>query len=222
MSIKENLQALHKDIEKISNNWDRPARDITLVAVSKKQPEDRIDAALAAGHRVYGENRVQEARKRWEHRRPEFPDLRLHLIGPLQTNKAGDAVALFDVIESLDRPKLARKLAREMDSQDRHLPCLIQVNTGKEDQKSGVLPADFPDLLKCAREECGLTITGLMCIPPLDDPPGLHFAFLKDLADRHDLTQLSMGMSGDYEMAIAAGATFIRVGTGVFGPRPES
>lgn len=219
--ISENLNKLYEEIAKTAEEWGRAADDISLVAVSKKQPDERIDAALAGGHRVYGENRVQEAQERWEKRRAEYDDLTLHLIGPLQTNKVKDAVALFDVIEVVDRPKLARKLAKEMDRQDRHLPCFIQVNTGKEDQKSGVLPADLPGLLSLCRDE-GLDIIGLMCIPPVDDPPGLHFAYLKQLADDHGLKQLSMGMSGDYDKAIAAGATAIRVGTGVFGPRPDS
>ena len=219
--ISENLDKLHEEIAKTAEEWGRAADDISLVAVSKKQPEKRIESALAAGHRIYGENRVQEAQERWEKRRGKYDDLTLHLIGPLQTNKVKDAVALFDVIEVVDRPKLARKLAGEMEKQDRHLPCFIQVNTGKEDQKSGVLPADLPGLLSLCRDE-GLNIIGLMCIPPVDEPPGLHFAYLKQLADDHGLRELSMGMSGDYDKAIAAGATAIRVGTGVFGPRPDN
>ena len=216
--ILQNLLSIQDDISKTAAEWGRDPHEISLVAVSKKQPEDRIEAALDAGHRLFGENRVPEAQERWAERRKTYPDLRLHLIGPLQTNKVKDAVALFDVIETLDRPKLARKLADEMKEQERYLPCFIQVNTGSEDQKSGVLPADLPDLLNLCRAE-GLNIIGLMCIPPLDDPPGLHFAYLKQLAGDHGLKELSMGMSGDYEKAIAAGASLIRVGTGVFGKR---
>ena len=219
--ISDNLDRLTRDIAKTADEWGRAPESVNLVAVSKKQPEERIEAALAAGHRLFGENRVQEAQERWEKRRADYPDLTLHLIGPLQTNKVKDAVALFDVIETLDRPKLARKLAKEMANQDRRLPCFIQVNTGKEDQKSGVMPEDVPELLNIARQDCGLNIVGLMCIPPLEEPPGLHFAFLKQMADDHGLSDLSMGMSGDYDKAIAAGATYIRVGTGIFGKRPE-
>lgn len=217
--ISANLEKLSSDISKIARQWERESDDITLVAVSKKQAEDRIDAALAAGQRVFGENRVQEAQERWNERKNIYPDLKLHLIGPLQTNKVKDSIALFDVIETVDRPKLARKLAKEMKAQNRHLPCLIQVNTGQEDQKAGVMPEDFPELLRLCRAECGLNIIGLMCIPPLKDPPGLHFAYLKQLADDHGLKELSMGMSDDYDKAIAAGATYVRVGTGVFGER---
>lgn len=197
----------------------RPAGSVELVAVSKVQPDSRIDAALALGHRRFGENRVQEAQARWVHRRAAHPDLALHLIGPLQTNKAKEAVALFDVVESVDRPKLARALAEAMDKAGRRLPCLIQVNTGEEPQKAGVAPDGLADLLRVCREECGLEITGLMCIPPVDEPAGLHFALLAELAARHGLPELSMGMSGDYETAIRHGATRVRVGTALFGTR---
>lgn len=190
----------------------------TLIAVSKQQPDDRVDDAIAAGHRVFGENRVQEASLRWTARRRNHGDLRLHLIGPLQTNKAADAVALFDVIHTLDRVRLADALRTEMDRQFRALPCFIQVNTGQEDQKSGVAPADIAALLSHA-QGIGLDITGLMCIPPVDQPPGLHFALLKKLAADHGLSGLSMGMSGDFEKALALGATHIRVGSGIFGER---
>ena len=200
----------------------RKASDVTLVAVSKVQPEDRIDAALATGHRVYGENRVQEAQERWAHRREHYPDLQLHLIGPLQTNKAKDAVALFDVIESVDREKLARKLTDEMAKQDRRLPCFLQVNTGAEEQKAGVLPGD--DLIALHRlctDELKMNIQGLMCIPPVNEPPALHFALLADWAARLNLTGLSMGMSSDYELAIRMGATNVRIGSALFGEREQ-
>jgi pyridoxal phosphate enzyme (YggS family) len=191
----------------------------TLVAVSKRQPDDRIEAALAAGHRVFGENRVQEAQHRWSDRRAAFPDLRLHLIGPLQTNKAADAVALFDVIESVDRPKLARALAAEMDRQGRRLACYIQVNTGEEAQKSGIMPAEADDFIAFCQAECGLDIVGLMCIPPQDEEAAMHFALLRTMAARNGLASLSMGMSGDFEEAVAFGATSVRVGSAIFGPR---
>lgn len=189
-----------------------------IIAVSKQQPEEKIREALATGHRVFGENRVQEAQGRWGGLRGEYPDLTLHLIGPLQTNKVKDAVALFDVIQSVDREKLARALADEMKAQGRSLPCLIQVNTGAEDQKSGALPKDVPALLKFCHD-CGLYITGLMCIPPMDEPPAMHFALLKKLAAKKNLKDLSMGMSGDYEKAAALGATYVRIGTALFGER---
>lgn len=192
---------------------------ITLVAVSKRQPDDRIDAALDAGHRCFGENRVQEAQMRWTARRAAYPDLTLHLIGALQTNKAADAVALFDVIEVVDRPKLARALSVEMDRQNRQLACYIQVNTGDEPQKSGISPADVDAFISQCRDEFGLTIVGLMCIPPADEEPAMHFALLATIAKRNGLEKLSMGMSGDYEDAIGFGATSVRVGSAIFGAR---
>ena len=190
-----------------------------LVAVSKRQPDERIEAALVAGHRVFGENRVQEAQERWAERRGLYPDLKLHLIGPLQTNKAADAVALFDVIEVVDRPKLARSLSTEMARQGRHLPCYVQVNTGEEDQKSGVLPGNADSFIGFCQEECGLNIVGLMCIPPVHEEPAMHFALLRTIAERNGLLGLSMGMSGDYEEAVRFGATSVRVGSAIFGSR---
>lgn len=197
----------------------RDARDVTLVAVSKVQPVDVILPVLEAGHRTFGENRVQEAQSKWPDLRAQFDGVTLHLIGPLQTNKAEDAVALFDVIETLDRPKLARKLAEAIEKVGRTPKLYIQVNTGEEPQKAGVLPADLGDLLKVARDECGLCVDGLMCIPPVDETPALHFALLDKLATDHDLPVRSMGMSGDFETAIKFGATHVRVGTAVFGER---
>ena len=190
-----------------------------LVAVSKRQPDDRIEAALAAGLRLFGENRVQEAQQRWAHRRDTHPDLVLHLIGPLQTNKAAEAVALFDVIEVVDRPKLARILGQEMARQDRHLPCYVQVNTGEEEQKSGVMPEEADAFIAQCRDGFGLNIIGLMCIPPQDEEPAMHFALLRAIAARNWLTELSMGMSGDFEEAVAFGATSVRVGSAIFGAR---
>ncbi len=190
-----------------------------LVAVSKTQPDEKLEAMLAAGQRVFGENKVQEAQAHWAARRAQYPDLELRLIGPLQSNKSEDAVALFDVIETLDREKLARTLAKAMEKLDRRVPVFIQVNTGEEPQKAGVLPDDLDALLACARQECGLDVQGLMCIPPVDEPAGPHFALLAKLAKRHSLTGLSMGMSSDYAVAARFGSTHVRVGTALFGGR---
>ena len=215
--IAANLAATWQKIAAscVPGRADRPV----LVAVSKRQPDDRIDAALAAGHRVFGENRVQEAQQRWSGRRADVPDLILHLIGPLQTNKAADAVALFDVIEIVDRPKLARALAGEMARQGRQLPCYIQVNTGEEPQKSGIMPAEADDFIAFCRDECGLNIVGLMCIPPQGEEAAMHFALLRTIAARNGLSGLSMGMSGDFEEAVGFGATSVRVGSAIFGAR---
>ena len=195
------------------------ANPVTLVAVSKRQPDAKIDAALAAGQRVFGENRVQEAISRWAARRSQYADLTLHLIGPLQTNKVAEAVALFDVIEVVDREKLARALATEMTRQKRHLPCFIQVNTGEEPQKSGILPDQLDDFLVLCRDDLGLSIQGLMCIPPVDEDAAMHFALLNSMAKRLNLSKLSMGMSSDYTDAIGFGATSVRVGSAIFGAR---
>ena len=215
--VAGNLQAISERVK--SANEDKTGPAPTLVAVSKRQPDDRIEAALAAGHRVFGENRVQEAQERWASRRGIYPELRLHLIGPLQTNKAADAVTLFDVIEVVDRPKLARSLSSEMARQERHLPCYVQVNTGEEDQKSGIWPDEADDFIAFCRDECGLDIAGLMCIPPVDEEPAMHFALLRTIAERNGLSGLSMGMSGDYEEAVRFGATSVRVGSAIFGSR---
>ena len=212
MNISDNLQSIQKQIADAVAFVGREASEVNLVAVSKKQPDERIQEALDAGHRLFGENRVQEAQAHWAHRRDEYSDLRLHLIGPLQTNKAKEAVALFDVIETLDREKLARALSREMEKQNRHLPCFIQVNTGEEKQKAGIAPSDVENFYD-------FTIQGLMCIPPVDEPPALHFALLQKYAEALGLKDLSMGMSSDFEKAIPLGATYVRVGTGVFGQR---
>ena len=215
--VAGNLQAISERVK--SARQDNSGTTPTLVAVSKRQPDDRIEAALVAGHRVFGENRVQEAQERWAERRDLYPDLKLHLIGPLQTNKAADAVALFDVIEVVDRPKLALSLSVEMASQGRPLPCYVQVNTGEEDQKSGIWPEDADDFIAFCRNECGLDIFGLMCIPPVDEEPAMHFALLRMIAERNGLPGLSMGMSGDYEEAVRFGATSVRVGSAIFGSR---
>lgn len=199
---------------KVAGRSDLPV----LVGVSKVQPDARIEAALAAGQRVFGENRVQEAEGRWSHRRATHDDLTLHLVGSLQTNKAEDAVALFDVIETLDRPKLARALAKAITKTGRAPDMLVQVNTGEEPQKAGVHPADLGALLQEAAS-LDLNVTGLMCIPPVEEPAGPHFAFLAKLARQYGLGTLSMGMSADFETAIRFGATHVRVGSALFGAR---
>lgn len=197
----------------------RTPGDVTLVAVSKVQPAERIEAVLAEGHRVFGENRVQEAQSRWPALRERYEGVELHLIGPLQTNKVRQAVELFDVIESVDRPKLARKLAETFAETGRALPCYIQVNTGEEPQKAGILPVDADAFIAECRDALGLPIAGLMCIPPLGEEPALHFALLKKIAHRNGLTGLSMGMSDDFVTAIRLGATVVRIGSALFGAR---
>lgn len=218
-AVAANLAAIHDRIAAAARRVDRDPAGVTLVAVSKRQPDAALAAALAAGQRVFGENRVQEAEAHWAGRRDGHPDLVLHLIGPLQTNKVREAVALFDVIETVDRPKLARALAEEMARQGRRPECLVQVNTGEEPQKAGVAPAEADAFIRACRAEWGLPIRGVMGIPPIDDEPAPHFALLATLARRHDLPWVSMGMSADYELAIELGATHVRVGTGVFGAR---
>jgi len=193
---------------------------VTLVAASKRQPEARIEEALAAGQRVFGENRVQEAQARWGERKGQVEGLELRLIGPLQTNKAEEAVALFDVIETLDREKLLKALVKAVEKTGATPPDLfIQVNTGNEPQKGGVSVEGLPELLEASREQWPGPVRGLMCIPPADEPAGPHFALLKKLADQHGLAQVSMGMSGDYALAARLGATHVRVGTALFGAR---
>jgi pyridoxal phosphate enzyme (YggS family) len=219
-SIARSIEQIREEIRKSALSSARQMGDITLVAVSKKQPDDRIDAALDAGLRVFGENRVQEAEGRWAHRRETIPDLSLHLIGPLQTNKTAQAVALFDVIESLDREKLAHVLAAEMKKQERKLDCFIQVNTGDEEQKSGIPPREAVSFSRFCREDLSLRIKGFMCIPPVSEEAAMHFALLAKLAREADLPQLSMGMSADFAEAIRFGSTHVRVGSALFGERP--
>ena len=217
--ISKAFTRVRQNIDKVVDESNRSPDEITLIAVSKQQQEDRVDASLATGHRVFGENRVQEAQKRWSIRKYDYPDLRLHLIGPLQSNKAADAVQLFDVIHTIDRPKIAIAIAKEAARQNKYIQCFIQVNTGDEPQKSGISPYDLSSFVNFCREEVGLPITGLMCIPPVDEEAAIHFGFLNTLASRNNLTGLSMGMSGDYEEAIKFGATHIRVGSALFGSR---
>ncbi len=198
----------------------RDAGSVSLVAVSKTFGADAIRPVLAAGQRVFGENRVQEAMAKWPALKEEFPDVELHLIGPLQSNKAKEAVALFDVIESVDREKIAAELAREMKKQDRVLRLYVQVNTGSEPQKAGVEPREAVAFVDRCRDVHGLSIEGLMAIPPAGENPGPHFALLEKLAREAGVEKLSMGMSGDFETAIAFGATGVRVGSAIFGGRP--
>jgi pyridoxal phosphate enzyme (YggS family) len=198
----------------------RSPADVTLVAVSKTHGADRVGELLEVGHRVFGENRVQEAEGKFPDLKAAWPDLELHLIGPLQTNKARDAVALFDVIQSVDRDRLAAALAKEMERLGRRPACYIQVNTGEEPQKAGILPKDVDAFVALCRDQYKLPIVGLMCIPPVDEEPALHFALLAKMAARNGLAKLSMGMSADYETAVRLGATHVRVGSALFGSRP--
>ena len=197
----------------------RDPASVTLVAVSKTHGADRVRELLDAGQRVFGENRVQEAEEKFPALKAAYPDLALHLIGPLQTNKAREAVALFDVIQSVDRERLAATLAKEMTRLGRQPDCYIQVNTGEESQKAGVLPAELDAFVAACRDTHKLPIVGLMCIPPVDEEPALHFALLAKMAARNGLSSISMGMSADYETAIRLGATHVRVGTALFGHR---
>jgi len=213
------LSAIQHKIARAARAAGRNPGDVTLTAVCKQQPWDRIQPVLDAGQRVFGENRVQEAQSRWAERRADYPDLSLRLIGPLQSNKAREAVALFDAIESLDRESLAVALAAEIARSGRAPELLIQVNTGDEPQKSGVSPRDADAFIARCRDVHGLSITGLMCLPPADEEPAMHFALLARIARRSGLADLSMGMSDDFETAVRHGATSVRVGSALFGDR---
>jgi len=216
--VASNLICVEQRIAAAAESAGRPTGDITLIAVSKGQVDTRIDDALAAGQRVFGENRVQEAQSHWAARRADWPGLELHLIGPLQTNKVRDAVELFDVIQTVDRPKLADRLAAAFDRAGLERDCFVQINTGEEPQKAGVWPEAADEFINYCRS-AGLPVAGLMCIPPLNEAPAPHFALLRSIAERNGVSGLSMGMSVDYETAITLGATHVRVGTGVFGER---
>jgi pyridoxal phosphate enzyme (YggS family) len=218
--LAANLAAVRAHVAAAARAAGRDPAEVTLVAVGKTFPAETMRRALALGQRVFGENRVQEAAAKWPPLRAEFTDLRLHLIGPLQSNKAADAVALFDVIETIDREKIARKVAEQIEESGRDVRCLVQVNTGNEPQKAGVAPGDADAFVGFCRGEAGLAVDGLMCIPPFGEDPAPHFRLLAEIAARNRLRQLSMGMSADYEIAIAMGATLVRVGTAIFGPRP--
>ncbi|MCC0027821.1 MAG: YggS family pyridoxal phosphate-dependent enzyme [Zhengella sp.] len=213
------LQTVRDRIAKAARQAGREPGDVALVAVSKTFGAEDIRPVLDAGQRIFGENRVQEAQAKWPDLRAAFPDVELHLIGPLQSNKAKDAVALFDVIESVDREKIAAELAREMRRQDRHPALYVQVNTGLEPQKAGIDPRETAAFITRCRDIHGLEIEGLMCIPPADENPGPHFALLEKLAREAGVRNVSMGMSGDYETAVAFGATHVRVGSAIFGSR---
>ena len=217
--IAANLTAVRGRIEAAARAAGRAPESVALVAVSKTHPAAIVREALAAGHRVFGENRVQEAQSKYPALREAYPDLALHLIGPLQTNKVREALAIFDVIESVDRPRLAQALAKEMNHSGRRPPCLIEVNTGEEAQKAGIMPADADGFIVECRDRLGLSILGLMCVPPIDEEPAPHFALLREIARRNGLAVLSMGMSADFERAIRFGATHVRVGTAIFGAR---
>jgi len=217
--VASNIALIRTNISRYELLGDRPAGSVTVVAVSKTHKAKHISLALEEGCRVFGESRVQEAVKKWPELRRKYCDVKLHLIGPLQTNKVREAVAAFDVIESLDRPKLAARLAEEMVRQGRSLPCFVQINTGEEPQKSGVLPVEADSFIGVCQDYYGLDVIGLMCVPPLNEAPSLHFAFLKEIAQRNGLSCLSMGMSHDYQIAIEMGATHVRIGTAIFGPR---
>ena len=219
--VVDNWHSVQAELAQAARAAGRLPEDVRMVAVSKTHPAARIAPLLAAGQRLFGENRVQEAEGKWPTLRQRWPDLRLHLIGPLQTNKVREAVALFDAIETVDREKLARALAAEMVRSGRRLACFIQVNTGAEPQKAGVLPAEADRLIGLCRDDLGLSVVGLMCIPPVEEDPARHFDLLAEIAARHGLAGLSMGMSGDFPAAIAHGATHIRVGTAIFGRRPS-
>jgi PLP dependent protein len=220
-TIAANLARIRDRIAEAAARANRPAGSVTLVAVSKTHGPEAVAAALAAGQTVFGENRVQEAAGKFPPLQAAHPALRLHLIGGLQTNKAREAVRLADVIESLDRPRLALALAAAMAQEGRRPGLLVQVNTGEEPQKSGIPRAAAADFLRACREEHGLPVQGLMCIPPVDQDPVPHFRFLAELAARQGLTVLSMGMSADFEAAIACGATHVRVGSAIFGARGQ-
>lgn len=218
MSTRENLAGVLDAIREACRQAGRPADAVSLIAVTKAWSPEAIRPVLDAGHRLFGENRVQEAQGKWPELKSRFPDIRLHMIGHLQTNKAADAVALFDTIETVDRPKLAAAIAREQARQNRRIDCYVQVNTGEEPQKGGVRPGETESFVMHCRG-LGLPIAGLMCLPPVDQEPAPHFALLANLARAQALPCLSMGMSADYGAAVEQGATHVRIGTGIFGPR---
>ncbi|GAJ95714.1 YggS family pyridoxal phosphate-dependent enzyme [Rhizobium rhizogenes] len=219
MELQERLNEVRSHIAVAERQAGRPGGAVQLVAVSKTFDADAIRPAISAGQRVFGENRVQESQGKWPDLKAETPDIELHLIGPLQSNKAADAVALFDVIETVDREKIARALADEIKRQGKAIRLYVQVNTGLEPQKAGIAPDDTVAFVDLCRNELWLSIEGLMCIPPADENPGPHFALLAKLARKAGVDKLSMGMSSDYEIAVAFGATSVRVGSAIFGAR---
>ncbi|MCG8508367.1 MAG: YggS family pyridoxal phosphate-dependent enzyme [Rhodospirillales bacterium] len=218
--IAAHLAAVKDRIADAARSAGRDPKSVHLVAVSKTKPADIIQPAIEAGQVLFGENRVQEAESKWPELKERYPQVRLHLVGPLQSNKIKRAISFCDAVESVDREKLARSLAGEMASTGRAIECFVQVNTGEEPQKAGVLPDDVDAFLAKCREVYELPIAGLMCIPPIDDEPALHFGLLAEMARRNGIKGLSMGMTGDFETAIRFGATHVRVGTAIFGARP--
>ncbi len=218
-SAADNLRQTQALIHRAETDWDRPIGSTALIVVSKMFPAEAIVPVLEAGHRIFGENYVQETREKWPALRERHADAELHMIGPLQSNKARDAVMLFDVIQTLDRESLARELAKEMEKLGKRPRLFVQVNTGEEPQKGGVLPDALDAFIARLRQDYGFAIEGLMCIPPADQPPSPHFAFLRKLAQRNGVGGLSMGMSADFEAAIRLGATHVRVGSAIFGAR---
>lgn len=213
------LATVEARIAKACHAAGRDRTSVNLIAVSKTFASDVVAPVLDAGHRLFGENRVQEAKSKWPGLRERYPGCEVHLIGPLQSNKTREAVELFDAIHTVDRPKIARAIADEQARQGKRLKLFIEVNTGEEPQKAGITPRDAEHFLRHCREDLGLTILGLMCIPPVDEEPAVHFAFLAKLARDLGLSELSMGMSSDFEAAVAFGATYVRVGSAIFGSR---
>ena len=218
-NVASNLMLVNQKIEVALKGANRQKNDVKLIAVSKVQPVEKIEAALVDGHRLFGENRVQEAALKWPALKIKYPDAKLHLIGPLQTNKVKDAIMLFDVIETLDRLKLAEEIKKQSVKKGSDIICYVQVNTGEEQQKAGVFPAEAEEFVKHCQDTVGLNINGLMCIPPINEEPALHFSLLDEMAGRLNLPILSMGMSDDFETAIAFGATHVRIGSSIFGER---
>ena len=216
---KDRLKNVLDGIKEAESQADRAPGSVQLIAVSKTFDAEQIRPVLQSGHRVFGENRVQESQGKWPQLKEEYPDTELHLIGPLQSNKTSEAVALFDVIHTVDREKIAKALAKEMSKQDRVLRLYVQVNTGREQQKAGIDPHQAVEFVERCRSEHGLEIVGLMCIPPFDENPGPHFALLRKLAEEAGVAELSMGMSADYQTAIEFGSTSVRVGSAIFGAR---
>lgn len=218
-SAADRLLEIRERIAAVAREANREPSSVNLIAVSKTFDAPQILPVIEAGQRLFGENRVQEAKAKWPELKEQFPDLELHLVGALQSNKAKEAVQLFDAIHSIDRPKIARAVADEMDRQARRLKLFVQVNTGEEPQKAGIMPREAGDFVRHCREELKLDIAGLMCIPPADEEPAIHFAFLAKLGSELGLKELSMGMSADFETAISFGATYVRVGSAIFGER---
>jgi pyridoxal phosphate enzyme (YggS family) len=218
-SLPNALAAVEQDIARACKQARRDRASVTLIAVSKTFDAGAIAPVIAAGQRVFGENRVQEAKAKWPGLMPAYPGIALHLIGPLQSNKAREAVALFDAIHSVDRPSICQALAKEIDSQKRRPQLFVQLNSGEEPQKAGIAPSEADGFIASCRDKYGLAISGLMCIPPVDEAPAPHFALTAKIAARNGLANLSMGMSADFAIAIRFGATHVRVGSAIFGHR---